>query len=321
MSIEAFSCPNCGSSRLEQSEYDDQFKCLHCGTASYYIPSLNILTLSIGTTCANCGLSNSVVSRFCSSCGSGLFERCGYCRSEIPHGQVYCPVCGEFLGGIPRTSVDDVKQLVNSIVSRYGSPIFASISHSADFFEKISRFFEPDEEFLWGFNPPPDERTCRESGFPLYVIVNDLMCFGGVFIATSEGFYIYSPEIPEERGFLSSDPGQPSIQTRCRYEVIASFTTGWEIPFPQSAALKIYQQYPKDYQSPYPHDFWRIITERGDGEDALSIGFEIRSMFDETIRLVQLLGSWPRLQEWERLLRFTLGIERSDLEYQPSHLV
>lgn len=141
------------------------------------------------------------------------------------------------------------------------------------------------------------------------------MCFGGVFVATSEKFFAFSPEIPEEKGFFSCKPGHPAVTAQCDYSEVLSFSMSSSIHFPIDALLHIRIHYPKNYQSPYPHDLSSILKDAYEKtEDPSCSGFAIESAIGDSIYLAQLPESWLDLRSWEKLLRFTLGIIRDRSE-------
>jgi len=92
VTLEAFKCPTCGSSDLEETAWDTA-KCQHCGTVSRV--SEDRLRLQIlAWACPRCGFNNEREVGFCSACGEALLLTCQVCGVQTRAAAQFCEHCG-----------------------------------------------------------------------------------------------------------------------------------------------------------------------------------------------------------------------------------
>ena len=70
MALEAFKCPSCGSSDLEDTAWNTT-KCQHCGTVSR-VSDDRLRVEILVWACPRCGFNNEREVKFCAKCGEAV---------------------------------------------------------------------------------------------------------------------------------------------------------------------------------------------------------------------------------------------------------
>jgi hypothetical protein len=277
---------------------------------------VQVLVLASTINCPKCGRPNRMSARFCGKCGNPLVFSCPFCWSENLPSEVYCLNCGQLMRGIPDTHPRDVISLVEQVSEQWGSsqtralfPRTPQLSESMQ--KELASLLAPNETPMWSFVAPQNEWFRRTSaGYSLYILDNDMLLRDGLLIAIPTRFIYYQPAAPKKRGLFRSEPGSPSIHIDYPYSAINGISYGPSLPISEETLKAILAEYPSSYQPP----IWQL-------KDATtSSGWEISLHMDRYLRLMSLpfsgMGMYA-IRFWESLLRATLGVSRSDLDYTP----
>jgi class 3 adenylate cyclase/DNA-binding SARP family transcriptional activator len=129
--------------------------------------------------CTRCGTANAGTARFCSSCGSALWQICGSCGSDNPVGHHFCAGCGISLDSA--AAVADGGQRALTEERRWASVLFADLSG----FTSLSEDMDPEDlrALLAGCMSTMAEVVERFGGVALRVIGDQLMALFGAPVA------------------------------------------------------------------------------------------------------------------------------------------
>lgn len=314
--MKSLNCPNCSSPSVKSVNNGAEYHCLSCGSISVLNSKVQVLVLASTINCPKCGRPNNISARFCGRCGNRLVFSCPFCWSENLPGEAYCLCCGELMQGIPDTRPQDVISLVEQVSQRWvrsrARALYPRIPQLPDSMQKeLASLLTSNELVMWTFVAPQNEHIRRISdGYSLYVLDNDKLLRGGLLIATLTRFLYFQPTVPEKKGLFRSDPGSPSIHLEYPYAAINRIGFSLSVPISKETLKTIIAEYPTDFHPPV-----------GQLKDATtSSGWEISLDMNRSLRLISLpflVMDMNALRFWEALLRATLGVSRSDINYTP----
>ncbi|MDQ3943589.1 MAG: AAA family ATPase [Actinomycetota bacterium] len=130
--------------------------------------------------CPRCGTANSGTARFCSSCGSALWQTCGSCGSENPVSHRFCAGCGIGLDSAAAAVASGGRRALTE-ERRWATVLFADLSG----FTSLSEDMDPEDlrTLLAGCMSTMAEVVEHFGGIPLRVIGDQLMALFGAPVA------------------------------------------------------------------------------------------------------------------------------------------
>ncbi|RLI51981.1 MAG: hypothetical protein DRP09_18670 [Candidatus Thorarchaeota archaeon] len=314
MTMQPLKCPNCGSPSVQPLQDGNKYHCPSCGGNSILNPETQVLILlSAAVSCPECGRLNDTSAKYCGACGSPLVFPCPFCWRVHQPGERYCPSCGELMRGVPETSPENVIAAVERNFQRWDgkASLFPRISSSIGVAKDLKSLLKAGEIAMWSFTPPRNEQSRRNVyGYLLFVFDNNRFLRDGLFVATSSRFLYYMPAIPPKKGWFSSRPGSPSFHIAYPYSEVVGIRYDSKLPVSKESLNAIVSEYPASYDPPVS----RVARA------STSPGWEISFKGGRFLRFQSLPNGWfdmKQLRFWESVLRITLGVARSDLDYIP----